>query len=566
MAQIKYPASRDLRELIRFSVDEGRIWMGESRMLLMHAAVMGALRDDLIQLVGRHNARNLMTRMGYLAGQHDADVARRIRGHATPLDAFVVGPQMHMLEGSVKVTPLRVEFDPDGRHFHGEFQWDGSWEAEHHVKTRGLSQESECWAQLGYASGYTSAFMNQFILFKEVQCAATGAPHCRILGKPLEEWDDAADYQHFFSRESIFTQLLDLQIQVDELRSTLTGRETVTDMVGSSPAFCQAYDLISRVAGSLVTVLLLGETGVGKERFARTLHKLSARRDAPFVAVNCAAIPDNLVESELFGVEKGAFTGSSTSRAGRFERADGGTLFLDEIGELPLAAQAKLLRVLQEGEVERLGDNRTRKISVRLITATNVDLEQAVQEGRFRADLFYRINIYPVRIPPLRERQADIPVLAQTFLDKAAAIHGKKLLGLTDRAMDALMAHPWPGNIREMENMIERGVILAQPDGYIELDHLFPYHAPAQPVCHVSTTGQVRDTPADLSGLFDALLSTGRKFGELEDDFLNYAVEKSGGNLAQAARLLGLTRAQLAYRLRVPGRGTGAAACPGKNG
>ena len=245
------------------------------------------------------------------------------------------------------------------------------------------------------------------------------------------------------------------------------------DVTGISPGFRAAYDLLKQAAGSNITVLLQGETGVGKEVFARSLHEMSSRSGKPFVAVNCAAIPHELVESELFGVEKGAFTGALVSRPGRFERADGGTLFLDEIGDLPASAQAKLLRVLQEGEIERLGDQKTRKINVRLVAATNANLQDQVKEGRFRSDLYYRLNAYQILIPPLRERKQDIPLLAKHFLARHTAVHGKKLRGFTDKAKRALLGYPWPGNIRELQNTVERGVILAPGGTRIEVNHLF---------------------------------------------------------------------------------------------
>ena len=549
MAAIKYPANRDLRELIRFAADNGSIWLAESRMLLLHAAAMGALRRELIQMVGIAHARNLLTRIGYVSGLHDAEIARKIRGSAHPVDAFVVGPQLHMLEGIVQVKPVSLEFDMEAGQFHGEFIWEGSWEAESHLRDFGLHDSPVCWMQIGYASGYTSAFMNKFILFKEVECVASGASDCRIVGKPLQEWDDADEYRHFFSQESMVCQLLDLQTEVEALRQSLKQQRTICDMVGESPAFLQAYHLVSRVATSQVTVLLLGETGVGKERFARALHRQSPRASAAFVAVNCAAIPENLIESELFGVEKGAFTGAQQTRIGRFERADGGTLFLDEIGELPLAAQAKLLRVLQEGEVERLGAERTRKINIRLVAATNVDLQQAVKEGRFRADLYYRVNIYPVVIPPLRERQSDIPALAQAVMEKACVIHGKKVAGLTDKALTALQQYNWPGNIRELENMLERGVILAQAGAYIELEDLFPH--PASSECSgLNREGKLCQENQGLDEIYERLLSSGLSLDDIELAFLHYTVEKAQGNLSLAARMLGITRPQLAYRLK----------------
>jgi len=302
-----------------------------------------------------------------------------------------------------------------------------------------------------------------------------------------------------------------------------------------------------------VTVLLLGETGVGKERFARALHEMSGRASGPFVAINCAALPHDLIESELFGVEKGAFTGAQVSRMGKFERADGGTLFLDEIGELPLAAQAKLLRVLQEGEIERLGDDRTRKINVRLVAATNVDLQAAVKAGRFRSDLFYRLNVYPVVIPPLRERLSDIPLLVESMLQRFGALHGKRVPGLTDKALRALKGHTWPGNIRELENLIERGMILAPQNEPIEVEHLFAEPQEFEAVSHgIDATGNLAADPgtSDLDVLCRQVMHTGVSLDELEQALIQHAVKEANGNLSGAARRLGITRPQLNYRLK----------------
>ncbi|HJV51779.1 MAG TPA: sigma 54-interacting transcriptional regulator, partial [Noviherbaspirillum sp.] len=276
------------------------------------------------------------------------------------------------------------------------------------------------------------------------------------------------------------------------------------------------------------------------------------RADRPFVAVNCAALPHDLVESELFGVEKGAFTGAHATRAGKFERAEGGTLFLDEIGELPLAAQAKILRVLQEGEIERLGDDQTRKVNVRIVAATNVELQQAVKDGRFRADLFYRLNVYPIEIPPLRERALDIPPLVNAMVEKFNAVHGKRVAGITDKAMKALKAYQWPGNVRELENMIERGIILAPADGWIELDHLFPSLSESEMRdIGISEQGALTESrPLEQERLCEAFITSGMSLDEIESMLLREAVDRSSGNLAGAARMLGLTRPQLTYRLK----------------
>jgi len=552
MSTIKYPQSGDLRRLVRFSAEDGTIWLAEHRMLLLHAAALGGLRKEIINSVGPEHARRMLTRIGYDSGTRDAELARKIRGRENVIDAFVVGPQLHMLEGSVCVTPVKLDMDIASGKFYGEFLWDNSWEAEAHVKEFGPQTDPICWMLIGYASGYTTAFMGRFILFKEVECAACGPARCRIVGKPVEEWPDAAAHTIYYEEDSILCRMLELRKEVDMLRSSLEKHHQVENLIGASPAFQKAYALLTKAAETNITVLLLGETGVGKERFARALHQSSARRDAPFVAVNCAALPHDLIESELFGAEKGAYTGANACRVGRFERADGGTLFLDEIGELPLTAQAKILRVLQEGEIERLGGSQTRKVNVRVVAATNVDLQAAVKAGKFRSDLFYRLNVYPIAIPPLRERALDIPPLVDAMIAKFSTLHGKRGIGITDKAQKALKRYHWPGNVRELENMIERGVILAPADGDIELDHLFPSLEYASgDETGLSANGHIEEKRPDEENLLcEAFMATGMPLDEIESMLLRNAVARANGNLAAAARLLGLTRAQLTYRLK----------------
>jgi DNA-binding NtrC family response regulator len=555
LTSIQYPPSSDLRRMLRFSADTGFIWLGEQRMVLLHTAALSALRKELIESVGIEQARRILTRMGFASGRRDAELARKLRGSGTMIDAFTVGPQLHTLEGCVHTEPVRLEVDIAAGHFYGEFLWDHAWEAEVHLQEFGEAEHPVCWMQVGYASGFTSAFMGRFIPFREVECVAAGAKRCRIVGKPVEEWPDAEEFTPYYEADSIVGKLLELREQVEAMRQSLACPRRIPDLIGRSSGFQHAYDLVVKAASTTVTVLLLGETGVGKERFARALHDMSRRKDAPFVAVNCAALPDELIESELFGVEKGAFTGAHASRAGKFERADGGTLFLDEVGELPLSAQAKLLRVLQEGEVERLGGEQTRKINVRLVAATNVDLHEAVEAGRFRRDLFYRLNVYPVVIPPLRERVADIPPLVEAMITRFCSLHDKRVAGITDKAMRALTAQRWPGNVRELQNVLERGVILAPQNGWIEVEHLFVSNVPAAPQSGVGEDGQLEEPAAnhpatENGGLQDAVLDAGIGLDDFEQTLLRRAVERANGNLAAAARLLGITRPQLNYRLK----------------
>ncbi len=548
-------ASDDLRSRVHFCPRTGQIWLHEHRMLLVHAEAQGLLRKELIDSLGIERARGLLTRMGYASGLRDAELARTRSQDCNDAEAFMTGPRLHTLEGIVQVTPVRLELDRMAGRFYGEFLWENSWEGQWHRHHYGQHSEPVCWTQIGYACGYASAFMGRPILFKEVECAGMGHAHCRIIGKPAEEWPDAADQLRYFAPESIADQLIELQTQVVQLRSSIGEKEKLpADMVGVSPGFCRALDLLRQGAASQITVLLLGETGVGKELFARALHAMGTRQQRPFIAVNCAAIPAELVESELFGVERGAYTGAQAARAGRFERADGGTLFLDEVGELPLPAQSKLLRVLQEGEIERVGDHRVRRVDVRIVAATNADLHRLVKEGRFRSDLYYRLNPFQIRIPPLRERKEDISFLAKRFLEKHCALHGKKLRGFTDKAKRALLTYPWPGNIRELQNMVERGVILAPSGTRIEVNHLFPFPAPDEEAREfgVGLDGSIEDADCWDTGrqLCEAVFNGVRTLDQVEAMLIETAVDKAHGNLSAASRMLGLTRPQLAYRLK----------------
>ena len=312
-----------------------------------------------------------------------------------------------------------------------------------------------------------------------------------------------------------------------ELREALGQRYQFENIIGRSPSMQDIFATIVRVAPTRATVLLAGESGVGKDMIARAIHQHSPRKDRPFVKINCTAIPENLMESELFGYEKGAFTGANVSKPGKFEIADTGTVFLDEIGDVPASIQVKLLRVLQEREFERLGSNKTMHTDVRVIAATNVDLRAALEQGTFREDLYYRLNVVPLNIPPLRERKEDIPYLVEHF--------AKKFSGeISEGALERLIGYHWPGNVRELENVVERSVLLAQGPR-VEADDIR------------IDTGASRSRPT--TGAANAFLPEGMTLDDYEKSIIREALKRADGNKSQAARLLGLTRNALRYRL-----------------
>ncbi len=311
-----------------------------------------------------------------------------------------------------------------------------------------------------------------------------------------------------------------------ELREALGQRYQFENIIGSSPAMQEIFATIMRVAPTRATVLLAGESGVGKDMIARAIHQHSPRKDRPFVKINCTAIPENLMESELFGYEKGAFTGANISKPGKFEQANTGTVMLDEIGDVPASVQVKLLRILQEREFERLGSNKTQQTDVRVIAATNVDLRAALEQGTFREDLYYRLNVVPMNIPPLRERKEDIPYLVDHFVKKFGG-------EISEGALERLVSYHWPGNVRELENVIERSILLAKGPR-VEADDI------------KIEMGVGRARPAFSS---EAFLPEGMTLDQYEQSIIREALKRANGNKSQAARLLGLTRNALRYRL-----------------
>ncbi len=556
-----HPSLQSIVDLVRFEPERGIIRMDDERMVLEHSQAFAERRREIVEALGMRGARALYTRIGYLKGTTDGE-RWLIKRHLPAAEALAAGMRSCAVYGYVVTAANTLTMNPSTRRFDGDFQWHGSIEAESHRALFGTGAWPACWEVTGYACGFCTLIAGAPILCCEYECVAMGHPTCRIQARPLVEWDDPSDDLAFLNIGPFVNRFAKrAAIAVPASAQTEAGAEVGAaarapnrELVGASAGFVRVVRLLERVAGTDTTVLFQGESGVGKEMFARALHEISPRAGRPLVTVNCAAIPADLVEAELFGVEKGAYTGAVASRLGRFERAHGGTLFLDEIGSLPLIAQGKLLRALQEGEIERVGDTQTRHVDVRVVAAANEDLYASVEAGRFREDLFFRLNVFPIEIPPLRDRLADIPLLISHFLARLEQRLRKRIAGLSDQALGALWAHDWPGNIRELENVIERAAILVADGEPIDLQHLFAVHRTARSGArrHAGGTDGTRPGTADadpVGALERAALRQGTRLQELEDRLVDEALERTGGNVAQAARLLGISRSQMNYRV-----------------
>jgi DNA-binding NtrC family response regulator len=354
-----------------------------------------------------------------------------------------------------------------------------------------------------------------------------------------------------------------LRGEVDRLKKHAAGRTSFGDLIGSSPAMTMVKRLGERAAKSSIPILITGESGVGKEVIARAVHGSSERAGKPFVAVNCGAIPENLVESILFGHEKGSFTGATDKHLGKFQEANGGTLFLDEVGELPLDIQVKLLRALQESEIDPVGGKRPVKVDVRIVSATNRDLSLAVKEGRFREDLYYRLNVFPIEAPALRDRKEDVPALVEAFVKRFNVEEGKSVVGATPETMACLSAFDWPGNVRQLENAVYRAIVLA------DAPYLQPHDFPA--ISGVAPPAPAADTAPGSAGLPptaaqlmpDAPVAVPvrilderghlRTLEEIERDLIQLAIEIYAGHMSEVARRLGIGRSTLYRKVREQG-------------
>jgi DNA-binding NtrC family response regulator len=471
-----------LAEVLDFRPDKGVIRLHDQRVVILSAAAMGLLRKELIDTFGDDVARRLLLRFGYADGYHDAVNMRSRSEWNDPLDGLRAGAVLHTLEGIVRADIVRLE--AKDCQLDAEYAWRDSYEAQQHVHHYGVSPAAVCWSLVGYASGYASACLGQEVYFREATCVGQGAKRCRVIGRDAASWgDEVAALRQEFRGGDLREEVERLHATVRKQAQELAKRERALErrerefnvlreraarhaeakrFVARSPAMQEVLELAAQVAPLETTVLVYGESGTGKEFVVRMIHDQSRRAAGPFVSVNCAALTETLLESELFGHVRGAFTGAVRDKPGLFEVASDGTLFLDELGEVAPAVQAKLLRALQEREIRRVGGERTIKVHTRVVAATNRDLRAAVAAGTFREDLYFRLGAFVITIPPLRERRDDIPVLAHEFVVRAAARLDKDVQNISAEAMTLLVRYGWPGNVRELENAIERAVILAR--------------------------------------------------------------------------------------------------------
>jgi DNA-binding NtrC family response regulator len=545
----------DLRldELVAFT--PGEISFQGRRLVLHSLHAMGQLRADLVRMVGAEHARRIFTRFGYFHGQAGAAVLKRSFDWESDAEWLRAGLELQTLQGAARATLKSLAVAPA---FRMEVTWHKSGEAVEHLVAFGRAEDPICWILTGYLSGYASYCLGRNVYFIEHKCRARGDRVCEVTGREAEAWGAAlAPHLPFFEPEDIQGKIRQLTDELREKSAELVRhRERLQQLERrASPGFAevrsrayqQVLDLCDRVAPFDTPVLVTGESGVGKEVLARHLHERSPRAGGPFLAVNCAALPETLLEAELFGHTAGAFTGAVRDRLGLFAEARGGTLLLDEIGDMPAALQVKLLRVLQEKEVLRLGESVPRRIDVRLVATTNRDLEQAVAQGAFRDDLFYRLSVIEVRVPPLRERPEDILPLARLFVRALARRLKLPNLRLDAACLDRLQRYPWPGNVRELQNALERAAVLSH-DGLIGLSGLPPAVLAARALAPAAAGGTRGERPR---------AAVERSLAVVEREHIDAVLRLTGGHKARAARILGIGTSTLWRKLKAGSRGGG---------
>jgi transcriptional regulator with PAS, ATPase and Fis domain len=492
----------------------------------------------------------LFLRFGFADGYHDAVSLRDRSKWADPIEGLRAGVLIHRLEGIVRAEIVKLDHDAATGRFEEEVVWQNSYIAEQHVHHYGKSSVPICWSLVGYASGYASACLGQEIYFRETECSGQGSKQCSVIGKDAQSWgDDVEDFRLDFHSADLSREVERLRdvmharrIELDRRERLLERRERELNLlrervarhaaskhfIAGSASMQEVLEFAARVAPLDTTVLVYGESGTGKEFIVRMIHDQSPRAGAPFLSVNCAALTETLLESELFGHVRGAFTGAVRDKAGLFEVAGAGTLFLDEIGEIAPTVQAKLLRALQEREIRRVGAERNITVHARVIAATNRDLRSAVEAGTFREDLYFRLGAFVITVPPLRDRREDIPLLVHEFLRRSAGRVKKDVKTISAEAMTALMRYEWPGNVRELEHAIERAVILA----------------------HGTSIG-VRELPPEVRQPARMRLRTDSlDLQEQERVMIERALERFRGNRRQAAQALKISTVTLWRKMK----------------
>jgi two-component system, NtrC family, response regulator HydG len=531
-------ADLNLGELLQYEPNGGVIRFGSQRVLLLDSVALGILRRELIETLGVSAARGLLTRFGYAHGWRTAESLRSAFPWDDESEWRRAGGRLHALQGLVVVEPTAKD-GRDAEHL-ADAVWHDSYEAEQHLLHFGQSEDAVCWTLTGFAGGYLSFCNHREVICVEERCRGKGDAVCHITGRFREDWDESIDEQlHFYQKEcldsalaQVAEQLKKVELKLRKRKNELKPQGRASDafgIVAQSEAMQRVVELALRVAQVDSTVLITGESGAGKERIARLIHDESTRSQGPFIAINCGAVPESLLESELFGHAKGSFTGASQHRPGLFEAANGGTLLLDEVGEVPPAMQVKLLRTLQEREVRRVGENTNRAVNVRVIAATNRDLAVEINAARFRQDLYYRLRVVELRVPALRERRDDILPLARAFLGEAGVRVGRTLTGLTPRAANQLVRYGWPGNVRELENAIERAAVLARGNR-IDTDDL------PDEVAHTLPSARTVGTVLPLE--------------QVERDYILSVVAANDGNRAATAEQLKIGIATLYRKLK----------------
>lgn len=528
-----------LEEMVDFA--DGRIDLRGRRLVIHSIDAFARFRGALLESVGLLRARQVLTGYGYFWGEADAATMRRIYTWDSMRELLTAGSRLHALQGVVRSRIKSLGFDEEAKTVRCELNWYESGEAEEHLKVYGKTDHAVCWMLAGYASGYYSACLGSKVYFAEQRCRAMGDRICSAVGLDEASWgDELAEVVRYFHVDDVAGEIAtltrelkrrdrELAKQRRQLKS-LTSEKRAFPEVRSKP-FQDLLDVVDRAATFDTTVLILGETGVGKEVLARRLHELSRRSKGPFVPVNCSALPETLLESELFGHVAGAFTGATAGRVGLFEHASGGTLFLDEIGDVPTATQVKLLRVLESREITRLGESTPRPIDVRIVAATNRNLEEAIETGRFRDDLYYRLGVIRLEVPPLRERTEDIPPLARYFVARFSTKLHIRDLKLDSSCIELLLRYPWPGNIRELENAIEHAAVMSE-GGIIRPDDLPQI---------------VRSSPA-LSAPEGAV--GGATLSDVERNYILSVLEAHEGSRTKAAAALGISPTTLWRKLK----------------